>query len=188
MRQQPQQYGEYRDQSTISDETAFNTTPLSETRSTRRDFLSRKYEDDLANAKVWRRFTLIASIIGVAVIFLGSVGGIVTGIISGALVGGLVGGISTLAGLITNIFLHLVYDPAEKANEQLERTTAMIVEEEHLEEQYQEDLQLLERLDEVDQKEYIKQRLFSHISSTALTPTREEKRKTGKYPRNQRNP
>ena len=37
---------------------------------TRRDFLDRKYEDDLRNARVWRRFTFVASATGVAVIFL----------------------------------------------------------------------------------------------------------------------
>jgi hypothetical protein len=63
----------------------------------------------------------------------------------------------------------LVYDPAEKANEQLERTCEMIVEEEHREEQHQEDLQLLERLDATDQKEHIKQRLLRHISPAKPT-------------------
>jgi hypothetical protein len=177
MRLEPQQYG----QQAVSD-----TTFVPGTGNTRRDFLNRKYEDDLRNAKIWRRFTLVASALGLALVFLGVAGGIVTGLIAGALVGGIVGGISTVSGLVTNIFLHLVYNPAEKANERLEHTCMLIMEEERREAQRKEDLQLLERLDEADIKEYIKQRLFKHIPSAELPPAEGISGKVEKRSRSQK--
>lgn len=183
-----QQYGRYTDQQTRSDETASNAGFVSEMGNTRRDFLNRKYEDDLSNARIWRRFTVIASVTGVVIMFLGVLGGGIIGIVAGALFGGLVGGMSTLVGIITNIFLHLVYNPAKKADEQLEHTCTLIAEEERREEQHREDLQLLERLDEADRKEYIKRRLFSHIPSAKPPPAEGANVKASRRSRRQRNP
>jgi hypothetical protein len=94
--------------------------------------------------------------------------------------------ISTVSGLVTNIFLHLVYNPAEKANERLEHTCMLIMEEERREAQRKEDLQLLERLDEADIKEYIKQRLFKHIPSAELPPAEGISGKVEKRSRSQK--
>jgi len=188
----PQYEGYYGQKSTPEWKTGSGTIPTISTPqaripragNTRRDFLNRKYEDDLENAKTWRRFTLVASAAGVAVIFLGAAGAIVVGLVAGALAGGLVGGISTLAGLITNIFLHLVYNPAEKANEQLERTCAMIVEEERREE----DWLFLDKLDKEEQKKLIIQHLSSRISSSESIPHEVVNRQVRKPPQSQKKP
>ncbi len=146
-------------------------------------FLDEKYKNDLHNAEYWRNYTRIVSSVGVAIIFLGAAGAITVSFFAGPLVAGVVAGLSTLSGLLTNIFLHLVSDPAGKANQQLEDTCKMIQEEiEHVE-----NMVLLMKLNEDEQREYIKYKLYKRndISVSIKSGEMSEKgRKSSKKPSN----
>lgn len=91
--------------------------------------LQRKFDNDLANSVRWSRFSLIASIGGIALMLAGGAGALIIGAVAGPTTGGVVGGVAALSGTLINIFNHLVFNPARSANDQLNDTSKILVEE-----------------------------------------------------------
>jgi hypothetical protein len=116
------------------------------------ELLFRKAGIDIANARRWDGYSLIASGVGLAFTLAGIAVLITTGAIAGPVTGLIAGGVSTVAGLIINVFNHLVFNPAGSARAQANDTCRILLEEFKRENA----TRMLEGLDGEDRQRYRK--------------------------------